>query len=281
MHPLIAHAQNADGGWGYLPATASSAEPTCLALLAARPGPQEADAIQRASGWLAAAQDGSGSLRLCEGDDGGGWPTSLALLAWAHHGLEPARRALASGWLLATRGAEVLSDQFHHFDDTVHGWPWYGDTFTWIEPTAYALLALKRNGLRNHPRITEAHRVLLDRACAGGGWNHIHNNSFGVRLEPLPRVTAIVLLALQDLAAEPQVRAAVDYLRGAAPRSKSALARSWGALALAAHGLPVGNLQTLLRPDLDPDAGVLRKIPATALAALALDLPDRNPFRLP
>ncbi|MBI3268573.1 MAG: terpene cyclase/mutase family protein [Planctomycetes bacterium] len=289
MHPFLARTQHADGGWGYLPDTTSFAEPTCLALLAVPVTPDSAPApaspddagLRKAAAWLAAAQLPDGSLRVCAEDDGGSWTTSLALFALTRRSLAPACRDAARDWLLANQAAHVPSDANHKFDETVRGWAWYGNTFTWLEPTAYALLALKAGGLRRHTRIDEAHRALLDRSIPSGGWNLMHNNSFGVSLEPLPRATAIILLALQDLAEEPRVRKAVQYLRDAAPRSRSPVARGWSALALSAFGEDVAPLRRSLASELREKEGVGENVYTTALALLALDAPERNPFLLP
>jgi hypothetical protein len=72
-----------------------------------------------------------------------------------------------------------------------------------VEPTSWALLALKRmRGAlprrRTEDRIEEAHRLLADRMCRGGGWNYGNKAILGFDLDPYPDTTALALLALQD-----------------------------------------------------------------------------------
>ena len=44
--------------------------------------------------------------------------------------------------------------------DALQGWPWIEDTFSWVEPTAFCLLALKRSRRARVaiPRPTRAFR---------------------------------------------------------------------------------------------------------------------------
>src|SRR5258706_177994 len=75
--------------------------------------------------------------------------------------------------------------------------------FSWVEPTAYALIALKKlrpvqGDGRSDRSIAEAERMLYDRACAEGGWNYGNSTAYGVELPPYLETTALALLALQD-----------------------------------------------------------------------------------
>ena len=53
-------------------------------------------------------------------------------------------------------------------DNGLQGWPWVATTFSWVEPTAWCVLALKK-WLRGHSdpaaagRVAEGERLLLDR----------------------------------------------------------------------------------------------------------------------
>ena len=105
------------------------------------------------------------------------------------------------------------------------------DTFSWVEPTAYCLLALKRaRHLGVVPtrdiaaRVDEAERMLADRACAGGGWNYGNAHVFDKDLRPHGPTTALALLALQDRRDLPCVQAGLSFLTAHANRERSGLA---------------------------------------------------------
>ena len=61
-------------------------------------------------------------------------------------------------------------------------------TFSWAEPTAWALFALKKCLARGmvisgaDARIRDGEAVLRDRVCATGGWNYGNSNVFGKNL---------------------------------------------------------------------------------------------------
>ena len=83
------------------------------------------------------------------------------------------------------------------------GWPWVNGTFSWVEPTAYAVMALKRLRRQLPPdatrdRIDEAEELFADRACSDGGWNYGNTRVFDEDLWSYPDTTALVLLALAD-----------------------------------------------------------------------------------
>ena len=88
-------------------------------------------------------------------------------------------------------------------------------TFSWVEPTAWACLALRRIGQGQHPRVEEGSKLLLDRALANGGVNYGNRRIFGIALEPIPGPTAVMLLALQGRPDDPRDR----RQRGLSPSS--------------------------------------------------------------
>ena len=70
------------------------------------------------------------------------------------------------------------------------GWPWIDGTFSWVEPTSWCLLALKKAGQLPSrtgaaARIAEADRMLADRCCVSGGWNYGNSNVLGKELSPV------------------------------------------------------------------------------------------------
>jgi hypothetical protein len=231
------------GGWGYRPDTAPCAEATALAGLALRstdadrpPGPDDADS---AADWLASIQRPDGSLGASEGASAPGWPTPYAILLWAGVGGHATPRRLAVAWLLGRGGnaAATPNDGVIGHDGTLVGWPWVADTHSWLEPTALAVLALRREGLGGHARTVEGLRLIRDRAVADGGWNYGNSRVFGRTLRAQPGPTGLALLALAGTDGSSAVAArAIDYLLATLPSTRSAASLGWGLMGLKAWG---------------------------------------------
>jgi hypothetical protein len=146
-------------------------------------------------------------------------------------------------WLLKTKGRRMSPrpDIFGH-DRTLVGWSWVDGTHSWVEPTAYAVMALRAAGKADHARVREAVELLRDRALSDGGWNYGNTRVFANRLRPFPATTGIALAAL---AGEPRrargsrIEAAIAYLLNELPRIRSPLSLAWGLIGLAAwDGFP-------------------------------------------
>jgi uncharacterized protein (DUF362 family) len=199
---------------------------------------------------------------------------------------------LTAATLLDIKGKAVDADpevaDMCDIDVSLTGWPWGEGTFSWVEPTAWACLALTRLGYGEHPRVREGEKLLLDRAFDDGGANYGNRLILGRMTEPIPGPTALMLLALQNHRDEPRVKAAVQYLlrQLAAGRDLDHLA--WGRLALDLFADEPGVHEFL--PSLDERiCGALaerRSVswlqpspPREALAALALSCSIGNPFR--
>jgi Prenyltransferase and squalene oxidase repeat len=216
--PLLVRSQNQDGGWGFHPASESRVEPTCWALLAissssSLQGIQEENKA-RATRFLCSAQLPDGSWPAMPEERTGCWVTSLA--CWTLSFDKTANDATAAGlkWLcddwpqdssLWSRFLRRLSPgpRLSPHNDAYRGWGWTVGTSSWVEPTSFALLALKSApaellpaGARRRRRLAEA--LLYDRMCPGGGWNCGNPVIYGVAGEPLVVPTVWALLALRD-----------------------------------------------------------------------------------
>ena len=153
----------------------------------------------------------------------------------------PARRR-AAAWLLEQKGNPIAVDAAYigsvvGHDTTLVGWPWVEGTHSWLEPTAMAILALDREGLAYHPRVTEGIRVVLNRALAQGGWNYGNTSVFGRQLRPQPGPTGLALLALAAQASKHRPRSvdpAIAYLLRTLPDVRAPISLAWGVLGLRA-----------------------------------------------
>jgi hypothetical protein len=282
---LIA-AANPDGGWPYYAGKASRLEPTSWALLAlaARSGPPAGAARAQAAHleFLRRAEDASGWLV----DPGSpvanvGW-NGLALLALSALGLDAdplATRVTAA--VTAAKGVRLADDPAGTItqNNQLQAWAWTSDTFSWVEPTAFCLLALKRRpGARAadvDARIREAELMLLDRVCPHGGWNYGNSTVLYQDLRPYVPTTALALLALQDRPAEPQVQLSLDWLSGHATSERSAMALSLAAVCLAVYRMPARSVVAALGAQAEA-TGFLDNAHLIAMAQYALTIDDHD-----
>jgi hypothetical protein len=214
---VLRRARNGDGGLGYYPGKISRIEPTCWAALCLSRIPGSTDLTDHAWLWLASRQREDGFL-----DDGTGASPNVGLnglgalavrsaRTWA---LEPQRRLVAV--LGRTKGVATKNGADRQ-DNTLQGWSWIEGTFSWVEPTSWCLLALKKApqllpSAERSARIDEAERLLLDRVCRTGGWNYGNSNVLGQELLAHVPTTALALLALQDRREHPSIQKSLDYL---------------------------------------------------------------------
>jgi hypothetical protein len=276
--------QNADGGWGALRGRQSNTEATSLAALAlSRAGPSAHASAERGVTWLRQRQQPDGSWPLTASVNAGSWTTSLAVTCLANHADARSDVQRGADWLLGHRGRSlgffasllyrVMPDRMPvRLNPSLHGWAWTANEFSWVEPTAYALIALKKLGRGERsaagPTILEAEAMLYDRACPGGGWNYGNSTVYGEALSPYLETTAIALVALQNRRDDGRNRAGLEALRRMLGDAASGMGLSWCILCLRIHG---DDVSTWLRrlADIHAKTAFLGETKPVALALLA------------
>ncbi|HZO42420.1 MAG TPA: prenyltransferase/squalene oxidase repeat-containing protein [Methylomirabilota bacterium] len=282
---FLQRTQNADGGWGAVPDRQSNTEATALAVLALASCPEaKADHVERGLQWLVDLQNADGSWPLHRNTTYGSWTTAPATLALASFDDQRAHAIRGARWLLGHRGRSlgwlaslayrlVPEKMAVRLDPDLRAWSWTADGFSWVEPTAYALIALKKLGAdigrSAGPHIREAERLLYDRMCSGGGWNHGNSNAYGVAIPPYPETTALALIALQDRQTETPNRASLERLVAMLSEAESGLSLSWAILCFSVRGLDVAVWQRRL-VRCYATSGFLGETRVVALALLAL-----------
>jgi hypothetical protein len=192
---------------------------------------------------------------------------AVTLLADARH----APPAAGIGRLLVdARGLRLDPSSAIRQDNSLQAWPWVDGTFSWVEPTAWCLLLLKKLRGALEPgaaeRIGIGEQMLRDRACAEGGWNYGSSNVYGQELFPYVPTTALGLIAMQDRRDDPVVARALGRLRTSFRGESTPIALALTIVALAIHGVSVA----------EPTAGLVELLNASpdghALQGLAMSL---------
>jgi uncharacterized protein (DUF362 family) len=211
----LVQAMHADGGWGYAPGQTPQLEPSCLGLLALSLEPATyAEQIAKTRAFIERNAVDDGSYRPLDGRQEAIWPTSLVLFVKAACGVAVNDLNKTTSYLLGTRGRvpdQPEAGELHDIDLQLVGWPWAEKNFSWVEPTSWAVLALRFVGQSDHPRVQEGTRMLLDRAMDDGGINYGNRRILGKMTDPIPGPTALMLLALQG-ESHPRLAAAVQYM---------------------------------------------------------------------
>ena len=279
---------DAAGGWPYHAGQTPQLEPTCLALLAlATQRAQHEMVIEGGLAFLRRCAGPDGAYRLASGRSEAVWPTALVLFTQTQLGCPEAAQTATR--LLELRGIvkDIPEEEAAHFDIDLKlvGWPWAEETFSWVEPTAWACLALRRAGHGNHARVQEGQRLLIDRAFDQGGINYGNRLVFGRMTEPIIGPTTLLLLAMQGLE-HPRLAAARGYLKREAATCGNLEYLCWIKLALAVwddHELD-GLLDEKIRAAHADRAAAAWAKPSPlreSLTALALGVDQGNPLRLP
>jgi hypothetical protein len=276
------------GGWAFSNESRQMAlEPTCLAMLALHP--TDSRTVQ----LLVDIQRSDGSCGSFTGDDQSSGLTGLALFALNALGIVDDARRRAAHWVLQNRGKEAdwpwrwkfrWRDTHVRFDPGKFGWPWHVGICSWVVPTSFALLALKREFPHRRPRkvasrIRTGVEMLLDRVCPGGGWNAGNGVVFDTPMMPHIDATAIALLALQDEPLTDIINRSLACLVGKASDCKSLWSLAWSTLTLQAWRRDVGRLRGRLARL--AESGPIHDTATLAAVLLAFESTiSANPFRL-
>jgi hypothetical protein len=236
----LINAANPAGAWGYRALSTGSPEPTALAALALTAVGRSPDRVAAALQWLARLQRADGAIPVLAETASPCWPTALALLAWLRCAPQHSQTYVtpvekASEWLTSARGRAFPPDPTLHDHDTrLVGWPWVEGCHSWLEPTGFAVLALRAAGMADHPRVREGVQLILDRALPGGGWNYGNRRVLEHVLHPFPATTGVALAALAGEPRDDCIEAALKYLTGGLQHVRAPLSLAWGLIGMQA-----------------------------------------------
>ena len=272
-------ARGKDGGWGYGSGKKSRIEPTCWALLALGQSDTQmpnADVLRRwarEDGWLV---------------DVAGAPlnnafNAIAALTFLESPLAVSLAEPLIVRLVASEGVPLPPTDAIAQDGSLQAWSWIDGTASWVEPTAWCVLLLKRWRAKRavahfDDRISVGEQMLFDRACRVGGWNYGNSRVYGQDLWPYVTTTALALLALRDRRDHPVVQRSLQQLQKDVATERSAVALALTVICLRVYQLPCDAVATsLVELYSGPTAVSDRSDNLLALAMTLYALTDRHP----
>ncbi len=281
---LLIDAQNPDGGWGSVKGKRSNTESTSFALMALKCLDRDVFLRPMTAGlsWLLQHQKDDGSWSLSDASKQSSWTTSIAVLALLSFQDQREHALRAAKWILTQEGRKPgwvtsllvwlsLVKKMGELDPYLSGWPWTAGAFSWVEPTSYSLMALRKlkrslAGTNCEERIRQGEMLIYDRMCKGGGWNYGNSKVMGEALWPYPDVTAVALIALQDRRASEANQTSLRALDVMMREAASGTALGWGILCLTLYNQDVGEWKKILVKNFEK----MRFLGETKTAALAL-----------
>jgi Squalene-hopene cyclase N-terminal domain len=282
---LLLKAQNGDGGWGAVKGKRSNTESTSFALMALKslegnPYNRQTTAALK---WLLQHQKDDGSWSLNDGSKQSSWTTPVAVLALLpfqdqrEHALRAAKWILTQegrkpGWVASLLVRLSLVKKMTELDPYLSGWSWTAGAFSWVEPTSYSLMALKKLklslvGTNCEERIRQGEMLIYDRMCENGGWNYGNSRVLGEALWPYPDVTAVALIALQDRTTSEANQKSLRALDAMMREAASGTALGWGILCLTLYHQDVREWKKILVKNFEKTR-FLGETKAVALALL-------------
>jgi hypothetical protein len=247
--------QDQSGGWGYRAGQRPVVEPTAAVLLAIRDSSPAQAAYQKGIAWLFACQNADGGWGIHQADPESGWQTTWALLALQRFNSNNEVITLGKRWLqsvgnYAFSRADFEQAEFPTSDENASLiWPWLPGQGAWMEPTAMAVLVLAdeyANSKLIKTRIEAAMRYFRQYRTPTGGWDQGNAGPLDTLVFPRSYPTALVLLALDQVAPHEIYPIDLTALKQAIDRDQGALALSTGLLALRTLGEEDGELQARL-----------------------------------
>jgi hypothetical protein len=226
---------------------------TAWAVLALKACNKGAGIVQKLQSRLAAEQLDDGRVCISLNHPDAFWPTSLAILAWHGSMKHAGNQSRAVNLLLHTSGRhwKRKPDSPLGHDTSIKGWSWIENTHSWVEPTALALIALRKTGCEKNPRAIEAIKLLMDRQLPEGGWNYGNIIVFGKALHSMPGPTGVALQALAGLVSREQIEKSLLYLKTAVNKLYTPFALGWSLIGLSAWNERPANSQALILSSLE------------------------------
>ena len=248
LRAALLDARNRDGGWGYAAGRRSRIEPTSWAALALghseghAPDVESLRAWKRQNDWLMDVPGAPPNTAF----------NALAALTFLQ---EPSAASLAQpivDRLIETKGLRFAQHKAApRQDNSLQAWPWVEGTASWVEPTAWCLLLLKKVRSQSlsqeaHERIRIGEQLLFDRVCHDGGWNYGNAEVYGQKLWPYVPTTAVALLAMRDHRNHSVVTRSLEQLKKDVVNERSVIAVALTIICLREYGVATDALEQVV-----------------------------------
>ena len=261
--------RNRDGGWGYTAGRRSRIEPTCWAALALGlsegrpPDVEPLRAWKRQADWLVDVPAVPVNVAF----------NALAALTFLQ---DPSAAPVAYPIvkrLIEAKGLRFGQSDVVRQDSSLQAWSWVDGTASWVEPTAWCLLLLKKVRSQSpspeaEERIRVGEQFLFDRVCHEGGWNYGNPEVYGKKLWPYVPTTALALLAMRDHRNHPLMGQSLAQLQKDVASERSVVALALTVSCLRAYDVATDALERTL-VELSPK-GDQENVLATAMMLYAL-----------
>ncbi len=279
-----------NGAWGYKPGGEVCMEPTAFCAIARRKDPA---ARKQVIEFLCKNQNEDGGWSTSPGMGKSDWTSGLALLSLRILLKEEGSIDRPQKDVINRAVKFLFDERFEMFGDFLwlakplvliskgekgldwaRGWPWSQGAFHWVEPTSYALLALKIpepvDAIDSKRVLMRGDKFLLEHACQAGGWNHGNDLCLEVHLPPFAVTTAEALLALQNESKADVVQNAFHNLSTTIGYNMSAMSVALVAIAEQSHGKDSAASISALIKRQNEDGSFGPNLMVTAISMLAL-----------
>jgi prenyltransferase/squalene oxidase-like repeat protein len=251
---LLRSGQNPDGGWGAVAGKRSNTEMTALAAMALQSTGNSSDraAADKGKKWLVERQNADNSWPINDTAKGPSWATAMAIIALSDTAEFRERVVKAGQWVLEQEGGKpgILADivlfvtrqkRVVRLNEDLIGWPWTTGNFSWVEPTSYFMIAVKKLKAQLpaesfKERVGQAELMIYDRMCEGGGWNAGNAEVYSAKLWPYPDTTALALIATQENRQRKENQLSLKALDEMAQSADSGLALALTMICFALYG---------------------------------------------
>lgn len=222
---------------GYHPEGEAASEPIAWGAMALVNAGRN-DSAMVAAEWLAKRQAADGSVGVTESQDDPYWPTALAMRAWQSVDATAYADRIKRGaqWALEQQPwTRPRNPKFGH-DTALAGWSWAPATHSWLEPTAFFVVALREAGYADNLRCREGVRLLVDRLLPSGGANYGNTVVLGQELLAHAHSSGVVVWALAGEGVDDlRLQRTIVHLKHVATRPTGAASLAWAARGLVAH----------------------------------------------
>jgi hypothetical protein len=244
LRSVLLSARNDDGGWGYARGRRSRIEPTCWAALALGHSEGRAPDVESLRAWKRQAEL---LVDVPAAPPNNAFNALTALTFLQHPSAAPLAHPIVAR-LIQSKGLRFGQHEALRQDNSIQAWPWIEGTASWVEPTAWCLLALKKVRGRSHDeevaaRIQDGEHLLVDRVCRDGGWNYGNSEVYGQALWPYVPTTAVALLAMRDQRQHPVVTRSLTQLQKDVASERSIVAVSLTIVCLRQYGIATDALE--------------------------------------